>query len=50
MLECTIKRQKSGFSRLWPKYFMHISNGWTFLLGGKKRPGNKTSNYMITMN
>jgi len=50
MLQCTIKRDKSGFNRLYPKYFLHLSTGnQAFLLAGKKRPKNKTSNYLISM-
>ena len=49
-LQCTIRRDKSGFNRLFPKYYMSISEQLTFLLAGKKRAGNRTSNYMITMN
>ena len=50
MVQCTIKRDKKGFGRLFPKYYMHLSDGWTFLLAGKKRGANRTSNYAITMN
>ncbi|OMJ85224.1 hypothetical protein SteCoe_13540 [Stentor coeruleus] len=49
-LQCSIRRDKSGFNRLFPKYYMQISEGLTFLLAGKKRAGNRTSNYMMTMN
>lgn len=49
-LQCTIRRDKSGFNRLFPKYFMSISEGLIFLLAGKKRAGNRTSNYMVTTN
>lgn len=45
----TIERQKSGFNRLWPKYTLSLSEGNKFLLCGKKRSGNATSNYLITM-
>ena len=48
MLQCSIRRDKSGFSRLFPKYFMQTSEGLNFLLAGKKRAGNRTSNYMVT--
>ena len=48
-LLCTIVRHKSGFNRLWPKYTLHLSDGSKFLLSGKKRSGNATSNYMITL-
>ncbi len=46
---CTIVRHKSGFNRLWPKYTLHLSDSNKFLLNGKKRSGNATSNYMITL-
>lgn len=49
MLQCTIQRNKSGFNRLFPKYSMHLSQDYNFLLAGKKRPKNKTSNYLISM-
>lgn len=49
-LQCSIRRDKSGFNRLFPKYFMQTSEGLNFLLAGKKRAGNRTSNYMVTMN
>jgi hypothetical protein len=49
MLECTISRKKGGLARLYPKYYMHISNNNTFLLAGKKRANNRTSNYLISM-
>lgn len=49
-LQCTIRRDKSGFSRIFPKYYMSVSEQLTFLLAGKKRAGNRTSNYMMTMN
>ena len=34
---------------LYPKYTLILSEGERFLLNGKKRGGNKTSNYMITI-
>jgi len=48
MLQCSIRRDKSGFSRLFPKYYMQTSEGLNFLLAGKKRAGSRTSNYMVT--
>ncbi|CAG9311457.1 unnamed protein product [Blepharisma stoltei] len=50
MLQCNIRREKPGFGRLYAKYYFHITDGMTFLLAGKKRGGNRTSNYMITSN
>ena len=49
-LQCTIRRERGGFNRLYPKYFLFTSDTRAFLLAGKKRPGNKTSNYLISMN
>lgn len=49
-LQCTIRRERSGFNRLYPKYFLFTSDTRAFLLAGKKRPGNKTSNYLMSMN
>lgn len=48
-VQCTITRHKSGMSRFWPKYILSLSQTNQFLLTGKKRSGNKTSNYMISM-
>ena len=49
-LQCTIRRDRSGFSRFHPKYYMYISDGLEFIAAAKKRPANRTSNYLITMN
>ena len=45
----TISRNKSGFNRFYPKYTLVLSDGKKFLLNAKKRSGNATSNYMITL-
>ena len=34
---------------LYPRYTLTLSEGERFLLNAKKRSGNKTSNYMITL-
>ena len=49
ILEWTIARNKSGFNFWNPKYTLILSDGERFLLNGKKRGGNKTSNYLITL-
>lgn len=49
MLEMSIHRNKSGLNMFHPKYTLTLSEGDRFLLNGKKRSGNKTSNYMITL-
>ena len=48
-VQCTIVRSKSGFDRVFPKYTLSLSNGNKYLLTGKKRGMNSTSNYMITI-
>lgn len=48
-IQCTIIRHKNGFNRLWPKYTLHLTSGNKFLLTGKKRSGNTTSNYLISV-
>jgi len=49
MIQCTILRERGGFNRIYPKYFLFVSDTHQFLLAGRKRPGNKTSNYLISM-
>ena len=36
-------------SRFYPKYHLHISNGFLYLMSAKKRAYNNTSNYVISM-
>lgn len=48
---CSIRRDSRGIKkRFYPKYLLHLSEGYTFLLAGKKRANSKTSNYLISMN
>lgn len=50
VVQCYIDRDKSGLSgRMFPAYSLHLKEGEVFLLAGKKRAGNRTSNYLITM-
>ncbi|CAD8166311.1 unnamed protein product [Paramecium octaurelia] len=49
MIQCTIKRDRSGMNRFYPKYHLHISNGFLYLMSAKKRACNNTSNYIISM-
>lgn len=48
-IRMTIERHKSGFNRIWPKYTLSLSDGAKFLLSGKKRGANATSNYLISL-
>jgi tubby-related protein 1 len=36
-------------ARFYPKYHMHLSNGYRYLMSAKKREFNNTSNYLISM-
>lgn len=49
-IECTIKRDRSGMARFYPKYHCYISNGPQYLMSAKKRGQNKTSNYLVAYN
>ena len=52
MLKFTIERHRSGFNRLHPSYYMFIEKiggEKVQILYGKKRPFNKTANYLISM-
>ncbi|EGR30002.1 hypothetical protein IMG5_144760 [Ichthyophthirius multifiliis] len=49
ILQMTIKRDKTGFARFYPKYHLCLSGDNRYLMTGKKRSSNKTSNYLISM-
>lgn len=49
IVQCYIRRNTSGTNRLYPKYSLFMKDGDVFLLSSKKRPNNKTSNYLISM-
>lgn len=36
--------------RFYPKYHIHLSNGFKYLMSAKKRACNNTSNYLVSMN
>jgi tubby-related protein 1 len=48
ILQCTVKRDKSGFGRFFPHYDMYVSDKFKYLMSGKRRAGNTTSNYVIS--
>jgi len=48
-LQCYINRYKEGVRKLYPKYELYLKENDEFLLAAKKRPHNKTSNYIISM-
>ncbi|KAL7536741.1 hypothetical protein ACHAXR_007363 [Thalassiosira sp. AJA248-18] len=54
MVQCCIRRSKGIKNALFPEYRMYLksnnSKTETFLMTSKKRVGNKTSNYLISMN
>lgn len=49
VVECYVERNRSGANRLFPEYCLYLKNGDRFLMTAKKRPNNKTSNYLISM-
>lgn len=49
VVQCYIERDKSGFGKkMYPLYQLYLRDGDRFLLAGKKRPKQKTSNYLIS--
>ncbi|TYZ66384.1 hypothetical protein PybrP1_004116 [[Pythium] brassicae (nom. inval.)] len=49
VLECYIERNKSGANKMFPEYCLYMKEGDRFLLTAKKRPKNRTSNYLVSM-
>ena len=47
---CNLIRNNNILDKSYPKYFLHLANNDRFILAGKKRSGNTTSNYLITCN
>ena len=48
-LQCYIERDKAGLGKkMYPVYQLYLKEGDRFLLAGKKRPKQKTSNYLIS--
>lgn len=48
VIQCYIRRNKSGTNKLFPLYSLYMKEGDRFLMCSKKRPKNKTSNYLIS--
>jgi len=48
-VRCYILRDTSKMNKVFPKYYMYAERGSTFLLSGKKRKGNKSSNYCVSL-
>lgn len=49
IVQCYIKRNKSGTNKLYPTYSIYLKEGDRFLMTSKRRPNNKTSNYLVSM-
>jgi hypothetical protein len=49
VVQCYIKRNKGGTNKMFPEYCLYMKEGDRFLLCSKKRPNNKTSNYLVSM-
>mmetsp|Transcript_23843 Transcript_23843/g.34969 ORF Transcript_23843/g.34969 Transcript_23843/m.34969 type:complete len:683 (+) Transcript_23843:159-2207(+) len=48
IVQCQIVRNKSGTHKLFPVYSLYLKENDRFLMCSKKRPNNKTSNYLIS--
>lgn len=48
VVQCYIRRNKNGTNKLFPIYSLYLKEGDVFLMASKKRPKNKTSNYLIS--
>jgi tubby-related protein 1 len=49
MVQCYVKRSSSASNMFYPKYSIYLKEGDQFLMSSRKRPNNKTSNYLISM-
>lgn len=50
IVQCYIERDKKGLNkRMYPVYSLYMKAGDRFLLAAKKRPKQKTSNYVLSM-
>ncbi|KAJ1445202.1 Tub family-domain-containing protein [Pelagophyceae sp. CCMP2097] len=49
IVQCYIKRNRAGTNKLFPEYSVYMKEGDRFMMCSKKRPNNKTSNYLISM-
>ncbi|KAL7510429.1 hypothetical protein ACHAXN_010623 [Cyclotella atomus] len=49
MMRCYIKRNKGIKNKLFPEYRVYLKENNAFLMTSKKRMGNATSNYLISM-
>lgn len=46
---CNLIRKNTGFDKLSPKFYLYLEKNQKFLLAAKKRSGNTTSNFIITL-
>jgi tubby-related protein 1 len=48
-VQCQIRRNRDGTNKLHPTYTLYLKQDNVFLMNAKKRPNNRTSNYLISM-
>ncbi|EFC46405.1 tubby protein [Naegleria gruberi] len=48
-VRCYILRDTSKMNKVFPRYYLYAERGSTFLLSGKKRKANKSSNYCLSL-
>lgn len=49
VVQCYIRRNKSGTNKLYPEYYVYMEDGDRFIMCSKKRTLKKTSNYLVSM-
>lgn len=49
VVQCYIKRNRTGMNKLYPIYSVYLKDEDRFLMSSRKRPNNKTSNYLVSM-
>eukprot|EP00762_Andalucia_godoyi_P008713 ANDGO_00449.mRNA.1 Tubby protein homolog 1 len=48
-VQCYVRRIKGGLKKWRPQYYMYMQDGDAFLLAAKKRGGNKTASYLVSL-
>jgi tubby-related protein 1 len=48
-VQCQIRRNRDGTNKLHPTYTLYLKQDDVFLMNAKKRPNNRTSNYLLSM-
>lgn len=49
MLQCYVTRERTSLTKLFPKYYMFLEHGGTFLMSARRRKKNRSSNYLLSL-